>query len=350
MGKVTIMKKYTAVSIAMPLIIILLFLLALPLQSCQNRAIDMEQVSSEERIVIKFSHVVSEQTPKGMAARRFADLARERTDGRVEVQVYPNSQLYMDGEEVDALINNNIQMIAPATAKMTEYFPELFLFDLPFLFYDYNQVHRFIDGPEGQSLLERLQSHGMNSLAMWDNGFKVMTSNRPLRKPADFEGLRFRIMPSRVLDSQFVQLGARARDLPFSDVYAALESGLVDAAENTPSNIYTKKFYLVQDYLTISNHGYLGYLVLTNEQFWSSLPEDIRLILEEIMEEVTDWERQIAQEENARDLELIINSGSINIYYLDDEEKEEWKKALLPVHDMFLQQIGSELMQAASLR
>ncbi len=327
--------------------LILLFLVAVTYAGCQQRATDSEQFSSEERIVIKFSHVVSEMTPKGLAARRFAELVHDRTGGRVEVQVYPNSQLYMDGEEVDALIDNRVQLIAPATAKMTQYFPQLLLFDLPFLFEDYAQVHRFIDSDEGQAFLEKLRGNGMLSLAMWDNGFKVMTSNRPLRNPSDFQNLRFRIMPSRVLDAQFMQLGAQARDLPFSDVYAALERNLVDAAENTPSNIYTKKFYLVQEHMTISNHGYLGYLVLTNEKFWTSLPEDIRLILEETLAEVTAWEREAAIYHNQRDLELIIKTGQIEPYHLSDEEKKEWKKALLPVWDTFLPEIGEDLLRAA---
>jgi C4-dicarboxylate-binding protein DctP len=329
------------------LILPVLLFSVLTLGGCQKRAIDSEQFSSGERIVVKFSHVVSEMTPKGQAARRFAELVHERTEGRVEVQVYPNSQLYMDGEEVDALMDNRVQLIAPATAKMTEFFPPLLLFDLPFLFDDYRQVHNFIDSREGRNLLETLRGNGMLSLAMWDNGFKVMTANMPLKTPADFRSLRFRIMPSRVLDAQFTQLGARARDLPFSDVYAALEKNFVDAAENTPSNIYTKKFYLVQEHMTISNHGYLGYLVLTNEQFWSDLPEDIRLIMEETLREVTAWEREIAIMYNERDLDLIIKTGQIEPYHLTEEEKEEWKKALLPVWDKFLPEIGEELLQAA---
>ena len=304
----------------------------------------MEQVGQDERIVIKFSHVVSEFTPKGLAARRFAELVHERTQGRVEVQVYPNSQLYMDGEETDALINNHVQMIAPATAKMTEYFKELYLLDLPFLFEDYAQVHRFIDSDAGRKLLQSAKGQGMISLAMWDNGFKVMTSNRPLYTPDDFRGLRFRIMPSRVLDAQFVQLGAEARDIPFSDVFAALEKGWVDAAENTPSNIYSKKFYTVQEHLTISNHGYLGYLVLTNESFWTALPDDIRTILETTLAEVTEWEREIAQEQNERDLQRIINSGQIEIYELSESDKAVWKEALLPVHQLFLPEIGVDLL------
>ncbi|MBS4031742.1 MAG: TRAP transporter substrate-binding protein [Clostridiales bacterium] len=334
------MKKFS--KILLSLIIISTFLL---LAGCQNRALDYEQVGEDERIVIKFSHVVSESTPKGMAARRFAQLVHDRTDGRVEVQVYPNSQLYMDGEEIDALINNHVQLVAPATAKMTEYFPELLLFDLPFIFENYSQVHRFIDSEAGQDLLKKLRSENMLTLSMWDNGFKVMTSNRPLHKPDDFLNLRFRIMPSRVLDAQFVQLGARARDLPFSDVYAALESRQVDAAENTPSNIYTKKFYLVQEHMTVSNHGYLGYLVLTNEKFWSELPDDIRIILKDTLDEVTEWEREIAQQQNTRDLQLIINTEQIEVYHLSESEKAIWKKALLPVHQMFLPQIGIELLQ-----
>jgi C4-dicarboxylate-binding protein DctP len=331
------------------IVIPLLFavLLTPSLSGCQKRARDLEQVGEDERIVIKFSHVVSEFTPKGLAARRFAELVHERTKGRVEVQVYPNSQLYMDGEEIDALINNHVQMVAPATAKMTEYFPELLLFDLPFIFEDYEQVHRFIDSDTGSRLLAKLRGNGMLSLAMWDNGFKVMTANRPLHSPEDFRGLRFRIMPSRVLDAQFVQLGARATDLPFSDVFVALERKLVDAAENTPSNIYSKKFHTVQEHLTISNHGYLGYLVLTNEDFWASLPEDIRIILEEALEEVTSWERQIAQDHNERDLERIIKSGQIEVYTLSDENREAWRIALLPIHERFLKEIGPELINIA---
>lgn len=339
--------KYLPVALLCITIAFLLFVLPLP--GCQHRAADMEQVDVDERIVIKFSHVVSEMTPKGMAARRFAELVHERTNGRVEVQVYPNSQLYMDGEEIDALLNNNVQIIAPATAKMTEYFPELYLFDLPFLFEDYEDVHNFIDGETGQEMLNGLRKHNMVPLAMWDNGFKVMTSNKPLRTPEDFVGLRFRIMPSRVLDSQFVQLGARTLDLPFSDVYFALERGYVDAAENTPSNIYTKKFYRVQDYMTISNHGYLGYIILTNETFWSSLEEDTRTILAETMAEVTEWERQIAEEQNNKDLELIIQSGEIECYTLTDDEKQLWKEALQPLYEKYQAQIGPKLLRSAIL-
>ena len=329
------------------IILLPLLLAVLAVSGCPRRARDVEQVGPAERIVIRFSHVVSEDTPKGLAARKFAELVHERTNGHVEVQVYPSSQLYMDGEEVDALINNHVQMIAPATAKMTEYFPELFLFDLPFLFEDYDQVHHFIDSQSGQKLLQGLHGHGMLPLTMWDNGFKVMTANRPLRKPEDFRGLRFRIMPSLVLDAQFVQLGAQVTDIPFSDVYAALERRLVDAAENTPSNIWTKRFYLVQDHLTVSNHGYLSYLVLTNGEFWNSLPENIRAILSETMEEVTAWQRQIAQEKNAHDLNLIIQSGQIDVYKLSDSEKEAWKKALHSIYNLFLPQIGQKLLAEA---
>lgn len=339
--------KYLPIALLCVTIVFLMF--ALPLPGCQHRAADLEQVNEDERIVIKFSHVVSELTPKGLAARRFAELVHERTGGRVEVQVYPNSQLYMDGEEIDALLNNNVQIIAPATAKMTEYFPELYLFDLPFLFRDYREVHNFIDGEAGQKMLSGLRKHNMVPLAMWDNGFKVMTSNKPLHTPEDFVGLRFRIMPSRVLDSQFVQLGARTLDLPFSDVYFALERGYVDAAENTPSNIYTKKFYLVQDYMTISNHGYLGYIILTNETFWSSLDEEIRTILEETMAEVTEWERQIAEEQNNKDLELILQTGKIECYTLTDKEKLLWEEALRPLYEQYKSQIGPELLRMAVL-
>ncbi|WP_088552796.1 TRAP transporter substrate-binding protein [Calderihabitans maritimus] len=322
-------------------------LVVLSLGGCSSRARDMEQVSKEERIVIRFSHVVAESTPKGRAAKRFALLVNERTNGRVEVQVYPNSRLYKDGEEFKALLEGNVQLIAPATAKLTEWFPEWALFDLPFLFESYEEVHRAMDGEIGRRLSDLLLKRNMMALAMWDNGFKQVSANRPLLWPQDFASLTFRIMPSKVLEAQFAQLGAKTVAMPFNEVYSALESGMVDGAENPPSNMLTKKFYEVQSHLTISNHGYLGYVVLTNRQFWESLPEDIRKVLEDTLREVTQWEREIAAQENEKDLELIKKSGKIQVHYLTEEQKKAWKEALQPVYRQMEEFIGKDLIEMA---
>lgn len=303
-------------------------------------------MDGKSRIVIKFSHVVAENTPKGLAARRFAELVQERTRGKVEVQVYANSTLYRDGEEVRALQEGNVQMIAPATAKMTEYFPSLLLFDLPYLLEGYDQVQRALDGRLGRLLLPRLRGSNMLALALWDNGFKQLNTARPVSRPDDLKGLRFRIMPSRVLEAQFARLGATTVPLAFSDVYSALETAAVDGSENTFSNIYTKKFYEVQKYITITDHGYLGYVVLTNESFWRGLPEDLRRVLEETLEEVTRWEREVAVNQNLLALEQIRSSGKAEVRELTPEEKAAWREALLPLHEVFAPVIGKDLMDA----
>ncbi len=310
-------------------------LILLLLTGCAPRVADLEQVGEDERIVIKFSHVVAENTPKGHAARYFARLVKERTDGFVEVQVYPNSTLYKDGEEIEALQANNVQLIAPATAKMVEYFPPLLAFDLPFLFEDYTAAHNFLNSSAGNELLAGINKHKMLGLAMWDNGFKIMSANQPLVQVQDFRGLNFRIMGNPVLESQFTYLGANTTTLPFSEVYEALDNLVVQGAENPPSNFYSKKFYEVQNHVTISNHGYLGYVVLTNSEFWISLPEDIRKVLEATLEDVTQWQRELAMYLNEKDLGYIMDMEEIDIHILTEEEKLAWRKAILPMYDDF---------------
>ncbi|KKM08969.1 C4-dicarboxylate ABC transporter [Clostridiales bacterium PH28_bin88] len=324
----------------------LLVTLVTGLIGCGGRARDAEQVDRDERIVIKFSHVVAENTPKGLAAQRFAQLVAQRTAGRVEVQVYPNSRLYKDGEEMDALLDGRIQMIAPATSKLSEWFPQWQLFDLPFLYSNEEEIHRLTDGPVGMSLMELLKSRNMLGLAMWDNGFKVMSGNRPLLEVEDFKGMRFRIMPSKVLAAQFQRLGAWTLALPFDQVYGALETGMVEGTENTPSNIYSKKFHEKQSHLTVSNHGYIGYAVITNREFWEGLPPDIRQILEDTMAEVTAWERDIADQQNIADLEAIRQAGTTEVHELSPEQREAWKAAMLPVWDQFSDVIGAGLLEA----
>lgn len=325
------------------LILAVLFLLT---TGCDRRGPDGEQVDPREKIVIKFSHVVAEDTPKGQAARRFARLVQERTGGRVEVQVFPNSTLYKDGEEMDALQQGAVQIIAPTTSKLGSLAPQWQLLDLPYLFQNEDEVHRALDGEVGQKLFAALEAHNVHPLAFWDNGFKQMTGSKgPLVHPRDFAGQTFRVMiNSRVLEEQFRCLGARATGLPFSDVYGALASGQVDGQENTMSNIYSQRFYEYQPYLTVSNHGYIGYVVLTSATFWRSLPPDIRRIIEETMAEVTLWEREQASRLNDENFRQIKESGKVQVHMQTAEERREWQEALEPLYRNFRPVIGADLL------
>lgn len=324
-------------------IIVMIGLFLLALTGCGSRVIDGQQIAKGEKIVIKFSHVVAENTPKGLAAARFADLVRQRTGGYVEVQVFPDSSLYKDGEEFDALKNGSVQMIAPATSKMSALSPAWQILDLPYAFKNLADVHRLMEGPVGRKLFTQLESQGMRGLAMWDNGFKQVTnSKRPLVQPQDFKGLRFRVMPSGVLQTQFELLGATAYPMPFSDVHQALAAGSVDGEENTISNIYTQRFDQVQKYLTISNHGYIGYVVLTNSEFWNSLPDGVRKILEDTLAEVTSWQQQKAEEVNNNHLEELKKQSQLEINSLGLGEKEAWRQELLPVYDRLAEETGPD--------
>ncbi|WP_242656208.1 TRAP transporter substrate-binding protein [Desulfofundulus thermosubterraneus] len=329
----------------------LLFFMAVVLitTGCDRRGPDGEQVDPREKIVIKFSHVVAEDTPKGQAARRFARLVQERTGGRVEVQVFPNSVLYKDGEELDALQKGAVQIIAPTTSKLSSLAPQWQLLDLPYLFENEEQVHKALDGEIGKKLFATLEPHNIHPLAFWDNGFKQMTnSKRPLVHPRDFAGLTFRVMiNSRVLEEQFRSLGANATQMPFSDVYGALSGNQVDGQENTMSNIYSQRFYQLQPYMTVSNHGYIGYVVLTNAAFWRSLPPDIREIIEETMAEVTRWERDQAAHINDKNFKQIKESGKVQVHILTAEEREKWQAALEPLYEQFRPVIGAELLEEA---
>lgn len=311
------------------------------LSGCGQRVVDTQQIARNEKIVIKFSHVVAENTPKGMAAERFADLVRERTGGYVEVQVFPDSLLYKDGEEMEALKNGKVQMIAPATAKLSDIFPPWQVLDLPFAFSDINSVHAFMDGPAGKELISELKSNKLLGLAVWDNGFKQVTNGiRSLIKPEDFRGITFRVMNSHVLEDQFNTLGAYAVPIHFNAVFNALAWGNVNGEENTISNIYSRHFDRVQQYLTVSNHGYIGYVVLTNADFWNSLPPWVRKVLEETLADVTQWERDKAVELNNEQLEAMKRERYLTIHELNASERSEWQRALLPVYDHLAKKIG----------
>ncbi|WP_408168850.1 TRAP transporter substrate-binding protein [Herbaspirillum rhizosphaerae] len=301
---------------------------------------------AQQPIVIKFSHVVANNTPKGKGAERFKQLAEERTKGRVKVEVYPNSQLYKDKEELEALQLGAVQMLAPSLAKFGPLgVKEYEVFDLPYIFPNRAVLARITEGPIGQGLFKKLESKGIKGLAYWDNGMKVMTANKPLHKVDDFRGLKMRIQSSKVLDEQFRALKANPQVLAFSEVYQAMQTGVVDGSENTPSNIYTQKVYEVQSQLTVSDHGYIGYAVIVNKKFWDNLPADIRTQLESAMKDATRYANAIAQQENEDALAAIKASGKTKVYYLTDAEKAEWRKALLPVHKSMESRVGKDLIQ-----
>jgi C4-dicarboxylate-binding protein DctP len=298
-------------------------------------------------IVIKFSHVVAPDTPKGKGALRFKELAEQRTGGRVKVEVYPNSQLYKDKEEIEALQIGSVQMLAPSLAKFGPLgVKEFEVFDLPFIFKDQASFRAVTEGPVGADLFKKLEPHGVKGLAYWDNGFHIMSANRPLHHVADFKGLKMRIQSSKVLEAQMRALGAIPQVMAFSELYQALQSGVVDGTEGVPSNFYTQKIYEVQKDMTLSNHGHLAYAVIANRKFWEGLPPDIRTTLEGAVKDATAYANAIAATENTTALEKIAASGKTTIYTPTAAEINEWKKALMPVHKEMEARVGKSTVDA----
>jgi C4-dicarboxylate-binding protein DctP len=294
-------------------------------------------------IVIKFSHVVAENTPKGKGALKFKELAEERTKGRVKVEVYPNSSLFKDGEEMEALQLGSVQLLAPSLAKFGPLGVRDFeVFDLPYIFDDSAELHKVTDGPVGAMLFKKLEGKGITGLAYWDNGFKVMSANKPIKVPADYKGLKMRIQSSKVLGDQMKALGAIPQVMAFSEVYQALQTGVVDGTENPPSNFYTQKMQEVQKFLTLTNHGYLGYAVIANKKFWDGLPADIRTTLQGAMKDATKFADDIAQKENDEALEAVRKSGKTQIITLSPAEKAEMKKVLVSVHKENESRVGKD--------
>ncbi len=254
-----------------------------------------------EPISIKFSHVVAQDTPKGLAAEFFKKRAEELTQGKVKVEVYPNSQLYKDKQEMEALQLGAVQMLAPSLAKFGPLgVKEFEVFDLPFIFNDYDDLHKVTKGPAGKALLDKLAPKGILGLAYWDNGFKSFSANSPIKTPADLKGKKLRIQNSKVLEEQMRTIKAIPQMLAFSEVYQALQTGVVDGTENPISNFYTQKMHEVQKYMTITDHGYLGYAVIVNKKFWDGLPADIRTQLETALVEATDYANNIAMDMSHR--------------------------------------------------
>ena len=309
-------------------------------------ALASSPVFPQQTIVIKFSHVVATDTPKGQAAERFKQLAEKATGGKVKVEIYPNSQLYKDKEELEALQLGSVQMLAPSLAKFGPLgVKEFEVFDLPYIFSDKAALRKITEGPVAAKLFAKLETRGAKGLAYWDNGFKIMTANKPIFKPEDMKGLKVRIQSSKVLEAQMRALGAVPQVMAFSEVYQALQSGVVDGTENTPSNIYTQKVHEVQKEGTLSYHGYIGYAVVVNKKFWDALPADIRAALEKAMKEATVFNNEVAQKDNDAAISAMKASGRIKLHELTAQEKAAWVAKLRPVHEEMAARIGKDLIQ-----
>lgn len=296
-------------------------------------------------IVIKFSHVVAPNTPKGKGAEKFKELAEKYTNGKVKVEVYPNSTLYKDKEELEALQLGAVQMLAPSNSKFGPMgIKEFEVFDLPFIIPSLAALRKVTEGPMGEKMLKQLEPKGMIGLAYWDNGFKQMSANKVLHVPEDYKGLKFRIQSSKVLEAQFRALGATPQVMAFSEVYQALQTGVVDGQENTPSNMYTQKMHEVQKYTTLTNHGYIGYVVVVNKKFWDDLPADVRANLTKAMKESTAYANKISAQENDEALEDIKKSGKTQLIVPTAAEMAAMRKAMEPIYEDMGKRVGKQLI------
>ncbi|MCE4556435.1 DctP family TRAP transporter solute-binding subunit [Pelomonas sp. P8] len=302
-------------------------------------------VQAESPIIIKFSHVVAADTPKGRAVQRFKEEAEKRTAGRVKVEVYPNSQLYKDKEELEALQLGSVQMLAPSLSKFGPLGAKQFeMFDLPYLFTSEQQFLRVTGGPIGQELMATLENKGIHGLAFWSGGFHVFSANKPVLKPADLRGLKMRIPSSKVLEASLRLMGALPQTLPFSEVYQALQTGVVDGTENILSSYTSQKYFEVQKHITLTNHTHTGYAAIVNKKFWDGLPADIRAALTEAMKQASDYELQQVTQENQDALAALRKNQRVQVHDLTDAERDLWRTTLLPVHKEMEARIGGGLL------
>ena len=303
--------------------------------------------SAADPISIKFAHVVAEHTPKGQGALLFKKLAEERLPGQVKVEVYPNSSLFGDGKEMEALLLGDVQLLAPSLAKFEHYSKPIQIFDLPFLFTDINALDRFQQSPQGQALLKSMEGKGITGLGYWHNGMKQLSANKALYEPKDARGLKFRVQASAVLDEQFKALRAAPRKMSFAEVYQGLQTGVVNGTENTWSNYESQNVYEVQKFFTESNHGAIDYMVITNTKFWNGLPGDVRKTLDQVMAEVTVEVNKQAEALNQTSRKRIADAGTSEIITLTPEQRELWREAMRPVWKKFESDIGPDVISAA---
>ncbi len=304
-------------------------------------------VEAAEPIVIKFAHVVGDDTPKGKGALLFQKLVHERLAGEVKVEVYPDSSLVGDADEMQALLDNKVQMLAPSLSKFTEFSPKLEVFDLPFLFDDEAAVARFQKRETSRELLRSMATRGIYGLAYWNNGLKQLSASQPLRNPDDAAGLAFRIQPSPVLEAQFTAVDAKPVRLPFAEVAKAMQSGAVQGTEGPWSNIRGQNAGVKQSYVTETNHGVLNYMLVTNSKFWTGIPFAVRSELDNIILEVTQTVNAEAAAINQRERERLLASGSTTLVTLTPEERQAWRERMQPVWKTFEAQIGADVMRAA---
>lgn len=305
-------------------------------------------VATAAPIVIKFSHVVAENTPKGQMANKFKELVDQRLDGKVVVEVFPNSQLFGDNKVLEAMILGDVQLAAPSLSKFQKYTKSLQIFDLPFLFKNMDAVEKFQQSPEGQKLLMSMKKKGLIGLGYLHNGMKQLSASDPLRVPADAHGKKFRIMTSDVLAAQFEAIEAMPLKKPFSEVFTLLQTRAIDGQENTWSNIYSKKFFEVQPYITESNHGVLDYLVVTSAEFWMGLPDDIRVEVKKALDEAIAFGNKVSDVKAIEDKQKIIDSKRSEIIELTDAQRQQWVDAMKPVWKKFEDEIGKEYIDAAA--
>jgi C4-dicarboxylate-binding protein DctP len=298
-------------------------------------------------IVIKFSHVTNtDKHPKGIAASLLEKRVNEEMNGKACMQVFPNSTLYDDKKVLEAMLNGDVQLAAPSLSKFEKFTKKFRIFDLPFVFEDVDAVDRFQNSADGEKLLNSMKRRGLKGVAFWHNGMKQMSANRPLIKPEDAKGLKFRVQASDVLVAQFEQLGASPQKMSFKEVYGGLQTKVIDGQENTWSNIYGKKFFEVQDGVTETNHGILDYLVVTSTKWWDGLPDDVRSQLATILKEVTATRNAESTKVNNANKQNIINAGGV-VRTLTPEQRQLWVEAMKPVWKKFEKDIGADLMEAA---
>jgi C4-dicarboxylate-binding protein DctP len=298
-------------------------------------------------IVIKYSHVVAENTPKGQMANKFRDLVAERMGDKVVVEVFPNSQLFGDNKVLEAMLLGDVQLAAPSLSKFSRYTKSLQVFDLPFLFKDMAAVEKFQSSDKGQELLKSMEKKGLLGLGYIHNGLKQLSASKPLRVPADADGLKFRIQASDVLAAQFEALGSVPLKKPFSEVFTLLQTKAIDGQENTWSNIYSKKFFEVQDYITESNHGLIDYLLVTSVEFWNSLPADLRPEIEKALADAIAYGNKVAADKATSDRQKVVDSKRSEIIQLNDAERAQWVEVMKPVWKKFEDEIGKDLIDAA---
>jgi len=303
----------------------------------------------EQSYTIRFSHVVTSETPKGMGAEKFKELVEQKSDGQITVEIFPNSELYGDEDELQALQGNSVQMIAPASSKLTDIAPQILVLDLPFLFEDVDDVQELTarDTRVGQAIYENenIASRNMQLMGLWGNGFYQMTSNTAIRTPDDLRGQRIRITPSAVIQRYYETWGAETTPMAFAEVFTALQQGVVDGQYNPYSNIESQQFYTVQNYLTVSRHGYLIYPLIINREFYESLPEDLQQVVTESADEASVYVGEIAEQTNQEARAVIEESGEIEFIELNEAERQVFEDSVVPsVWEEFSDEIGQDVI------